>query len=163
MAFADYIHNIKLYFILPIYYCLAFLRRNLARCPRDIKAQSYQAVVRPILEYASTHGTLTPNQTSYSWRPSKDVQLDSWQWTTEPPAAPLDQRRTNFKLVMAYRITYRLIDIPAPLYLHPSLLSTRGHTISIYLYLSLYLFTRHTPSYEYYVPGSPQHTLKVRI
>ena len=33
---------------------LAFLRRNLASCPRDIKAQSYQALVRPILEYAST-------------------------------------------------------------------------------------------------------------
>ena len=33
---------------------LAFLRRNLASCPRDIKAQSYQALVRPILEYVST-------------------------------------------------------------------------------------------------------------
>ena len=33
---------------------LAFLRRSLASCPRDIKAQSYQALVRPILEYAST-------------------------------------------------------------------------------------------------------------
>ena len=33
---------------------LAFLKRNLANCPRDIKAQSYQALVRPILEYAST-------------------------------------------------------------------------------------------------------------
>ena len=33
---------------------LAFLKRNLASCPRDIQAQSYQALVRPILEYAST-------------------------------------------------------------------------------------------------------------
>ena len=31
--------------------------------------------------------------------------------------------------------------------------------ISIYLYL----FIRHTPSYEYYVPGSPQHAIKVRV
>ena len=31
------------------------------------------------------------------------------------------------------------------------------------IYLSIYLFIRHTPSYEYYVPGSPQHALKVRI
>ena len=38
-------------------------------------------------------------------------------------------RRANFKLVMVYRITYGLIDIPAPLYLHPSALSTRGHTL----------------------------------
>ena len=42
---------------------------------------------------------------------------------------PLYQRRANFKLVMVYRITYGLIDIPAPLYLHPSALSTRGHTL----------------------------------
>ena len=33
---------------------LAYLRRNLARCPTDLKAQSYQTMVRPILEYAST-------------------------------------------------------------------------------------------------------------
>ena len=33
---------------------LAFLKRNLASCPRDLKAQIYQALVRPILEYAST-------------------------------------------------------------------------------------------------------------
>ena len=33
---------------------LSFLRRNLARCPKDVKAQSYQTMVRPILEYAST-------------------------------------------------------------------------------------------------------------
>ena len=46
---------------------LAFLRRNLVSCPRDIKAQSYQALVRPILEYMRLrHGTLTPNQTSNS-------------------------------------------------------------------------------------------------
>ena len=29
--------------------------------------------------------------------------------------------------------------------------------------LSIYLFIRHTPSYEYYVPGSPQHAIKVRV
>ena len=42
---------------------------------------------------------------------------------------PLYQRITNFKLVMVYRITYGLIGIPGPLYLHPSELSTRGHTL----------------------------------
>ena len=33
---------------------LALLRRNLARCPKDVKAQSYQTMVRHILEYVST-------------------------------------------------------------------------------------------------------------
>ena len=34
--------------------CLAFLRRNLSSCPRNIKAQCYETMVRPMLEYAST-------------------------------------------------------------------------------------------------------------
>ena len=119
---------------------LAFLRRNLASCPRDIKAQSYQAVVRPILEYASS-----------SWDPytKSNIQLlealqrraarfvtGSYRTTSSPSQMiidlgwePLNQRRANFKFVMVYRITYGLIDIPGPLYLHPSALSTRGHTL----------------------------------
>ena len=117
---------------------LAFLKRNLASCPRDIKAQSYQAVVRPILEYAST-----------SWEPytkSNIQQLEAVQRraarfmtgdyrTTSSPSqvivylgwVPLYQRRANFKLVMVHRISHGLIDIPAPLYLHPSALSTALH------------------------------------
>ena len=42
---------------------------------------------------------------------------------------PLYQRRANLKLVMVYCITNGLIDIPVPLCLHPSALSTRGHTL----------------------------------
>ena len=33
---------------------LAFLRRNLASCPKDIKAQSCLTLVRPIFDYSST-------------------------------------------------------------------------------------------------------------
>ena len=121
---------------------LAFPRRNLASCPRDNKAQSYQALVRLILEYAST-----------SWDPytkSNIQQLEAVQRhaarfvmspdyrTTSSPSQmvadlgwkPLYQGRANFKLVMLYCITYGLIDIQGPpLYLHPSALSTRGHTL----------------------------------
>ena len=119
---------------------LAFLRRNFASFPRDVKAQSYQALVRPILEYPST-----------SWDPytkSNIQQLEAIQRraarfvtgdyrTTSSPSQmiadlgwePLYQRRAYFKLVMVYPITCRLINIPAPLYLHPSALSTRGHTL----------------------------------
>ena len=95
---------------------LAFLRRNLASFPRDIKAQSYQALVQPILEYAST-----------SWDPytkSNIQQLEAVQRraarfvtgdyrTTSSPSQmiadlgwePLYQGMANFKLVMVYRIT----------------------------------------------------------
>ena len=33
---------------------LAFLSRNLSSCPRNIKAQCYETIVRPTLEYTST-------------------------------------------------------------------------------------------------------------
>ena len=41
----------------------------------------------------------------------------------------LQTRRDNVKLVMIYMITYGLIDIPAPDYLHSSTLSTRDNTL----------------------------------
>ena len=119
---------------------LAFLGRNLARCPKHVKAQSYQTMVRPILEYAS-----------YSWDPytfTNIHQLEAVQrraarfvcgdykttsspsqTTTEPGWEPLQTRRANANLVMIYRITYGLIDIPAADFLHPSTLSTRGNTL----------------------------------
>ena len=34
---------------------LAFLRRNLARCPKDVNAQNYQTMVRPTLECIRVH------------------------------------------------------------------------------------------------------------
>ena len=54
------------------------------------------------------HGTLTPNQTSNSWKPSKGVTRD-YRTTSSPSQMivvlgwePLYQRRANFKLVMVY-------------------------------------------------------------
>ena len=119
---------------------LAFLRRNLARCPRDTKAQCYTSLVRPILEYAST-----------AWDPytSKNIQqleavqrraarfvMGDYKTTSSTSQMisdlgweSLQQRRSDSRLVMIYRITHSLIDIPVSLYLHPSSLSTRGHTL----------------------------------
>ena len=51
------------------------------------------------------------------------------QMITELEREPLQTRRANAKLVMIYRITYGLIDIPAPDFLHPSTRSTRGNTL----------------------------------
>ena len=33
---------------------LAFLRRNISRCPSEIKAQCYTSLVQPVIEYAAT-------------------------------------------------------------------------------------------------------------
>ena len=120
---------------------LAFLRRNLARCPKDVKAQSYQTMVRPILEYTST--SWDPPYTVTNIQQLEAVQRRAARFvcgdykTTSSPSQmiaelgwePLQTRRANAKLVMIYRITYGLIDIPAPDFLHPSTLSTRGNTL----------------------------------
>ena len=41
---------------------LGFLRRNIYRCPQDIKEQAYKSLVRPHLEYASAVWAKTHKQ-----------------------------------------------------------------------------------------------------
>ena len=41
----------------------------------------------------------------------------------------LQQRRSDIKLAMVYRITHGLVDIPASAYFHPVTSSTRGHSL----------------------------------
>ena len=60
---------------------------------------------------------------------------------------------------------------PCPIQVNNSLLPARVFityriktvVLRMILILSIYLFIRHTPSYEYYVPGSPQHAIKVGV
>ena len=119
---------------------LAFLRRNLASCPKDIKAQSYKSLVRPILEYASTswdpHTSTNINRLEAVQRRAARFVEGDYKTTSSTSQMianlgwqPLQQRRTDARLVLMYRITYMLIDIPASMFLHPSTLSTRGHTV----------------------------------
>jgi hypothetical protein len=118
---------------------LAFLRRNLASCPQDVKAQCYQTLVRPILEYASTawdpHTSTNINQLEavqrraarfvkgdYRTTSSTSQMISDLGWPT------LQERRVNAKLVMVYRIVHHLIDIP-PTFFRPTNLNTRGHQL----------------------------------
>ncbi|MEW8548097.1 MAG: reverse transcriptase family protein, partial [Candidatus Thiodiazotropha sp.] len=119
---------------------LAFLRRNLSSCPSQTKAQCYQSLVRPSLEYASTawdpYTQTNINKLEavqrraarfvtgdYHTTSSVSDMINDLGWET------LQQRRTQAKLVMMYRITHGLIDIPATQLLHPAALSTRGHSM----------------------------------
>ena len=109
-------------------------------CPQDIKAQSYKTLVRPILEYASsawdpyTQTNITQLE-AVQRRAARFVKGDyrttssTSQMLTELGWNTLQQRRTNSKLVMVYRITHGLIDIPGELLFHPANLNTRGHTL----------------------------------
>lgn len=119
---------------------LAFLRRNLSSCPTHIKAQCYETLVRPTLEYAST--VWDP----YTQRNIKAVEavqrraarfvVGDYRNTSSPSQMiedlgwqSLQNRRSNAKLVMVYRITYGLVDIPAASFFHPTSLNTRGHSL----------------------------------
>ena len=66
------------------------------------------------------------------------------QMTAELGWEPLQTRRANAKLVIIYRITYGLIDIPAPDFLHPFTLSTRGNTLGYIIPYSRTDINRHS-------------------
>ena len=119
---------------------LAFLRRNLSSCPSHIKAKSYQTMVRPVVEYASS-----------AWDPHTDRNTEKLEAVQRRAARfvtgdyhttssvsdmisnlgweSLQHRRTEAKLVMMYRITFGLIDITATTLLHPATLNTRGNSM----------------------------------
>ena len=119
---------------------LAFLRRNLYNCPSHTKAQSYQTLVRPILEYASsawdpyTQSNINKLEGvqrraarfvtgDYRTTSSVSEMISNLGWET------LQERRTEAKMVMMYRITHGLIDISATSLRHPATLSTRGNSM----------------------------------
>ncbi|MCG8035359.1 MAG: hypothetical protein JAZ03_24705 [Candidatus Thiodiazotropha taylori] len=119
---------------------LAFLRRNLSRCPQEVKAQCYKTLVRPITDYAASawdpHTTTCIQQLEavqrraarfvngdYHTKSSTSKMIQNLGWPS------LQQRRQDAKLVMVYRITHGLVDIPASRFFHPTSSSTRGHPL----------------------------------
>ena len=129
---------------------LAFLRRIFSSCPRQIKAQCYETLVRPTQEYDSTFWD------PYTQRNIKEVEavqrratrfvIGDYRYTSSPSQMIelfLLNRRSNAKLFMVYRITYELIDISAASYLHPTSINTRGHSLH---YMVTYC---HTENYSH--------------
>ena len=122
---------------------IAFLQRNLSRCPRPVKEQAYKTYVRPILEYAFTvwdphtieltnHLEMVQRRAArfvtadHRRRHSVTVLLNQLQWQT------LLQRRTHSKLTMLYRIHHQLVAIPAGQpYIIYSNTTTRGHHLQL--------------------------------
>ena len=103
---------------------LAFLRRNLQRCPSNIKDQCYKSLVRPILEYAApawdphAQNCIQPLEAvqrraarfvtgDYHTTSSTSSMIKQLGWQT------LQQRRQYTKVIMVYRIINRLVDIDA--------------------------------------------------
>ena len=110
---------------------LAFLRRNISRCPSESRAQCYTSLVRPVIEYAATAWDLYTARNiqqleavqrraakfvtgDYKTTSSTSQMIANLGWSS------LQQRRTVARLVMMYRITHDLVDIPVAQYLHPA-------------------------------------------
>ena len=119
---------------------LAFLRRNLASCPREVKARCYRTLTKPILEYANS--AWDPHYTAYNINQLEAVQRraarfaignykttsSTSQMTADLGWQTLQQCRVSAKLVMMYKIVYQLVDIPTPCTIfRPIISGTRGH------------------------------------
>ena len=88
------------------------LRRNLARCPRNIKDMAYKAILRPQVEYASAVWDPYSANTikrfvchDFSWESSVSAMLTNLKWPT------LEQRRAEARLCMMHRIINCKVDI----------------------------------------------------
>lgn len=116
----------------------AFLQRNISPCPRKTKKLCYQALVRPILEYAcvvwdpytqdNIHRLEMVQRRfarfvfgDFHRTSSVTPMLSQLQWP------PLLERRAQYKMLMMHRIINLQTDIPQT-YLVPVLTSHRGHT-----------------------------------
>ena len=119
---------------------LAFLRRNLSSCPQDVTTQCYTTLVRPILEYAASawdpHTKDCVKQLEAIQRRAARFIKGDYRTTSSTSQMiqdlgwqSLQQRRSDIKLAMVYRITHGLVDIPASAYFHPVTSSTRGHSL----------------------------------
>ena len=119
---------------------LAFLWRNISRCPSEIKAQCYTSLVRPVIEYAAaawdpyTAKNIQPLEAvqrrasrfvtgDYKTTSSTSQVIANLGWSS------FQQRRTEARLEMMYRITHALVDIPVAQYLHQAtVMHIRGHS-----------------------------------
>ena len=121
------------------YRSVGFLRRNLRSCPQDVKAQAYTTLVRPVLEYAST-----------VWDPYhlqqiqqlEQVQRQAARFATgnyhsrDPGCVtsmlhqlawePLQHRRARNKVIVLYKITNYLVEVPVHHLIQYTTSSTRG-------------------------------------
>ena len=116
---------------------LGFVRRNLSKCPQDIKDQAYKSLVRPHLEYASA-----------VWDPYHRCQLDKIEMVQQKAARfvtntysreqgtvtnilqslgwpTLETRRKGARLILLYKILHGEAAVNSPEYVRRSETQTR--------------------------------------
>lgn len=107
----------------PKHSTLGLLRRNMSRCPRDVKDACFKTLVRPILEYSCTvwdpHTSKHINNLEMDQRRIARFVYSNYRRTASPSEMitalrweSLAERRKKSKIIMIYKINKNLIDIP---------------------------------------------------
>ena len=116
----------------------AFLQRNLSYVPQEVKERCYLTLVRPTLEYASciwnpyTDANIKKMEmvqrraarfVCQDFRRTSSVtkMLEALRWPT------LQERRTQCRVTMMYRIVQDLVDIPISTFHHTTSMA-HGHS-----------------------------------
>jgi len=116
----------------------SFIQRNLRKCPESTKELAYKAMVRPVLEYASTvwdphtqenikkvemvqrrAARFVKNQ--YGQTSSVTEMLHHLQWQS------LRERRAQAKVTMFYKITHNVVSLTAPVVIQPIVIRGYSH------------------------------------
>ena len=98
---------------------LGSLKRNIKVYYKDLKSTAYTTLVRPQLEYAST--VWSPH-TATNIIKLEAVQRRAARWATRDyqrssVTRTLELRHIDSRLILMYKITYDIVDIPAADYL----------------------------------------------
>lgn len=116
----------------------AFLQRNLRKAPKHVKAACYTALVRPVMEYASS--VWSPNSIKSTnelemvqRRAARHTMSDFKRTTSVTPMLTelgwdtLAERRAKSKVTLLYRMMHNLVAVNPLEYLHHPQVMTRGH------------------------------------
>ena len=121
---------------------LGFVKRNVVTKNKDIKTMVYNSLVRPQDEYASA---VWSHYTKENINTIEKVPRMAARWVTNDYSSysivrdmlsylgwrSLENRRTDTRLAMFYKIVYGLVVIPLPSYLeHPEVYTRHMHSLS---------------------------------
>ena len=121
---------------------LGFVKRNVVTKNKDIKTMSYNSLVRPQVEYASP---VWSPYTKENINKIEKVQRRAARWVSNDYSSYssvtdmlsnlgwrfLENRRTDTRLAMFYKIVYGLVAIPLPSFFeHPEVYTRYMHALS---------------------------------
>ena len=121
---------------------LGLVKRNVVTKNKDIKTMAYNSLVRPQVKYASV---VWSPYTKHNINKIEKVQRRAARWVTNDYCSycsvtdmlsnlgwrSLENRRTDTRLAMFYKIIYGLVAIPLPSYFeHPEVYTRHMHSLS---------------------------------